>query len=276
MASVRVLREHKKLLLLPVLSVLAMVVAGAVFWIPATIGLSKPAGVTELSKVAGYVLLAAGYYALSVVGVFFNAALILAVDQVLRGGDAGIRTALRATLRRFPTILGWALVSCTVSLILRAVDRKVEIAAAVLGFGWSLFAFLALPAVVLGGNGIRQSAGETRELFKRAWICEIAGSIRVYLLVLVLSIPVLPVLFVGLGRATEFSMLTSVAVSALWIGLVALFASTVNGVFRTVVYHYAKTGFVWPPFAGIEANRTVPAGVYPPGYLEWTGQDSRV
>jgi Family of unknown function (DUF6159) len=276
MASIRVLREHKRLVLFPVLSIIAMLAVAASLWLPVALTLPSGPGGTGLPNAVGYVLLALGYYAMSVASVFFNAALIFAVDQVLRGEDTGIRIALRATLRRTPAILGWALISCTISLILRTFDRKVEIAAVVLDISWSLFAFLALPAIVLGGTGVRKSASETRQLFKRGWLEEIVGSIRIHLMVLVLAIPVLPILFVGFGRSTEFSMLTSLAVSALWMGLVALFASTVNGVFRTVVYHYAKTGTIWPRFAGIGSAKGVPPGGYAPGFLEWTSRGTQV
>ena len=269
-ASIRVLREHKRLLVFPLLSAIAALVIAALFWLPGALTLRGSSNGTGTTRVIGIALLVLGYYVMTVASVIFNAALIFAVSQVLRGEEVGIRIALRAVLRRLPTILGWALISCTISLILRSLDRKVEIAAALLDISWALFSFLALPAIVLGGTSARKCVGETRQLFKRAWVEEIAGSIRIRVVVWLILLPLLPVLFVGLGRATAFSMITGLAISAVWIGLVALLLSAVNGVFRTVVYHYAVTGTIWSQFGGIDLNKMTPAGGYAPGFLEWS------
>lgn len=239
-----------------------MLAIAASFWVPGELTLRGAPGGTGTAKTVGIVLFVLGYYLATVASVFFNAAFIFAVGQVVRGEEVGIRIALRAMLRRMPTILGWALISCTISLLLHALDRKVEIAAVLLDVSWSLFNFLALPAIVLGGTSLRKSVGETRQLFKRAWVQEIAGYIRLRVVMWILLLPLLPVLFFGFGRATATSMITSLCVSAVWIGLVSLLLSAVTGVFRTVLYHYATTGIVWSQFAGIDVNTMSPAGGY--------------
>ena len=64
----------------------------------------------------------------SAIVIFFNAALVAAALERLRGGDPNIGSGLRAASARLPQILAWALISVIVSIILQALRERGGIA----------------------------------------------------------------------------------------------------------------------------------------------------
>jgi hypothetical protein len=255
MASVRVLRTHKRLILFPVMATLAEVILLASFVVPLVVSRHGSSTGDGNFSVVQYVLFALGYLVLTAIGLFFNAALILAADQALRGEQPKVGTSLRAALRRLPTILAWAALSATISILVRAVDRKIPFVSGIIGIGWSLVTFLALPAIVLEDVGVVRSVRRSVELFRTTWGDEVSGIVRLWVVVLVLAIPTFPVLFFGFGLQTVSSMLIATAATVLWLGLVGLFLSTVTGVFRVAIYHFAATRTTPSQFAGIDLSQ---------------------
>src|SRR5690606_1356559 len=57
---------------------------------------------------------------ISFVVIFFNAALIAAAIERLRGGDPTVASGLRAVVPHIHNIFGWAVISASVGLVLRA------------------------------------------------------------------------------------------------------------------------------------------------------------
>ena len=259
-ASLGVLRANKKLLVFPLLSLASAIILLAVFVLPFVLtsrgsGASASSGTSSLGPLQ-YVIFAFGYLLLAVIAMFFNAALILAADQAFRGERPGIAASLRATRRHAPAIVAWGLFGGTVSLIARAVDRRIPFASAIVGTTWSAVTFLALPVIVLEGGGAARGVRRAAHLFRTTWGEEVTGAVRIGLLAAVLSIPLLPVLFFGLGSESGSAMLAALAVCALWIGFVSLIISTVTGVFRVAVYHFAATRSTPPQFAGADLARS--------------------
>ena len=85
--------------------------------------------------------------------VFFNAALVFAADKRLRGEPVTIGEAVHAAGARAHVLLPWAVVSATVSLVLRAIEERAgivgRIVGSLVGLAWSLVTFLVLPVLVI-------------------------------------------------------------------------------------------------------------------------------
>ena len=139
----------------PVMSITAEAVVLAAFLVPyLAMRHGSSAGPTRLG-ITGYVLAALCYLALTAVSAYVNAALLIAVSQSMRGGQPSIGGALRSASRALPSILAWSVVSSTVGLLIRALDRRIPVVTAVLGISWSALSFFALPVMVFEGVGPR-------------------------------------------------------------------------------------------------------------------------
>ncbi|MEU5265440.1 DUF6159 family protein [Amycolatopsis sp. NPDC021455] len=264
-ASFRVLRAHKGLAWFPVLAGIAGLLVAAAFLTPAFFTAHVQTGGVRPS-VGTYVLLGAFYLVSAFVTIFFNAALISQADVALRGdgGVPGVGAGLAAASRRWPALLGWAGLSATVSLVMRTLEERLgflgSIVSGLIGLAWRLTTFLVLPVVMLEGTGVRDSVKRSVELFRRAWGENVAGTAGLGLIGFLLTLTGY-VVFLGAGfllggTATVF---VAVGLAIVWTLLVAVFTTTLSGIYQTALYRYAADGVVPGEFASIdfsEAFRT--------------------
>lgn len=238
-----VLRADKELLTLPVISFAATLVVMASFLVP-----GFNAGLLNSGDpgAAGYILLFALYIALAYVTIFFNAALILAADERMRGGDPTVRSALSAASAHAGRMLPWALLSATVSVILQVIEEQGfigDIVASVLGFAWSAITFLVIPVLVLEKVGVAEAVRRSMNLFKRTWGENIAAQIGFGLLGFVAAIPGMVLLFLAL-TASSAGTVVLLPVAVAWIAVTAVILAALNGVFQAALYYYATDGQV--------------------------------
>jgi len=242
-SSWAVLKADKELLVLPVLSAIATLIVAASFLVPLLFTGDQTG---EISG-AGYVLLFVMYVALAYVTIFFNAALVHAAHERLQGGDPTIGSALRGAMSRAGQILPWAIVSATVSIILRAIEERAgivgRIVTGIAGIAWSLVTFLVLPVLVIEGVGIVEAVKRSGALFKRTWGENVAAQIGFGLLGFVLALPAIALLFLAAGAGSTGGALL-IVVAVLWVIAVTLVVATLNGIFQTALYLYAVDGAV--------------------------------
>ncbi|MEX0977727.1 MAG: DUF6159 family protein, partial [Pirellulales bacterium] len=125
--SFAVLREEKTLLVFPLLSGLACLFVLASFALPLwATGYAQVVfddGQFPQDPLA-YVLLFLFYFVNYFVVIFFNSALISCAIIRFHGGDATLGDGMSAAISRLPQIVGWALVSATVGVILKAIESR--------------------------------------------------------------------------------------------------------------------------------------------------------
>ncbi|MGH3416265.1 MAG: DUF6159 family protein, partial [Actinocrinis sp.] len=126
---------------------------------------------------------------------------------------------------------------------------------AVLGASWSVLSFFALPVIVFEGVGPVKGTRRAVEVMRSAWREEVAGTLRLGGILLLLAIPAAPVLFFGYGSENGTAMLLAVAVCALWFGFCGLVLSCLSGVYRAALYLYATTKAAPPQFTGVDLGR---------------------
>ncbi len=158
-----VLMKDRELILFPVFAVVGLIpvgLAGAV--------LTASSGDGQPSMIAMGILLVAAY----VVTVFFNAALVSAALERLRGGDPDIGSGLRHAMRHIHHIVLWAIISATVNLALRALERRApDLVVRLIGGAWEFLTFFVVPVMVSENHGpitsIKRSAGIVRQTWGR-------------------------------------------------------------------------------------------------------------
>ncbi|MEV6913960.1 DUF6159 family protein [Amycolatopsis sp. NPDC051106] len=256
-ASLRVLRAHKGLAWFTVLAgVAGLFVAGA-FLTPAFF--LSHVEITDHGRLTAgsWVLLAAFYLVSAFVTIFFNAGLISQADVALRGGSPAVSAGLAAAASRWPALLGWAGISATVSAVLRAIEERLgflgSIISGLIGLAWRLTTFLVLPIIMLEGAGVKAGVRRSVELFRRTWGENAAGGAGIGLIGFILSLAGYAVLllagFLLGGTATVFVCL---GLAIVWSVLVAVFSTTLSGIYQTALYRYAADGAVPGEFASVD------------------------
>lgn len=243
-ASWRVLQADKELMVLPVLSMVATILVAISFVIPMlALGSFEGEGLTLVD----YAILFAFYIVAAFVTIFFNAALVHAADERLQGGDPTLGSALRGAGNRVGRILPWAIVSATVSIVLRAIEERFgglgRLVAGLAGMAWSLVTYLVIPILVVEDIGVVDAIKRSGSLFRRTWGENVAAQFGFGLLGFVASLLGIAIAVIGVTAGGVLGIL-GLVIGALWIVLVAVVLAALNGIFQTALYHYAVDGQV--------------------------------
>jgi hypothetical protein len=247
-ASWAVLRQDKELALLPLVAFVAWVVIAATFVLPIVVIAGDASnGDGWTSNPVNWVLGFLGYLAVTYVMIFFNAAIVCGADERMQGGDPTLASALRGARDRAGVLLPWAVLSATVSLVLRAVEERAgivgRIVVGLVGLAWSLVTFLVLPILVVERIGVVPAVKRSTELFKHTWGENVVTNGGIGLLGFVASLAglvvVMPLLMLG-GPAT----IVGIGIGLAWIAVVTCVTTTLSGIVSLALYRYATGGRV--------------------------------
>ena len=259
-ASTDVIKNDGELLLLPLLSgIVASALLGALVSQAVADGTFAAMkdhhtfGATQ----SFYVWLFAFYIVAYFVNIFFNTALVGAAIERLDGGDPTIRSALGLAFRRLPAILGYAIISATVGLFLRALGERGgiigRIVAGSLEFAWSIATFLVVPVLAAEGVGPMEAIERSAELLKKTWGENLIGSSGI---AVVTGFAAAGAAAAGLGGYYLFDVGNALGMPVMivagfaFVGVVA-FGSALSAVYSAALYAYAVLG---EPPAGFDRS----------------------
>jgi hypothetical protein len=236
-ASWQVLREDKTLVLFPVFSGIATVITAALFFVPVGLIAASSAGFTPVAWILTFI----AYVALAFVVIFFNSALVFAADKRLHGQEVTVGEALQSSMDRVHVLLPWAVVSATVSIVIRAVEQRAglvgRIVASLVGVAWALVTFLVLPVLVFEKLGPIAAVKRSGSLFKKTWGENVVANAGIGILGLLAVLAGLPLLL--LIAAGPVGAVVGIGLFVLWMISVSLVLSALTGIYQTALYRYA-------------------------------------
>ena len=269
-SSWAVIREDKELLLLPVISAIAGLLLAAPFALGAlglfvvsggTTSTTSTSSTSSSSTSSGVpaafigvlVLMFIAYFVVAFVAIFFQAALVLGANERMTGGNPTVRSSLAMAWECKGHIAGWAAISATVSVALKALQERAgivgRIAAGIAGMAWTLVTMLVLPILVIEKTGVKEAFTRSASAFKRTWGENVVGNAGIGLVSFLASLAVLVVSapFFVLGAKTSGApggalVVVGAVIVLVGLVLVSVFSAAINGVFRTALYRYAVLG----------------------------------
>jgi hypothetical protein len=259
-ACAAVLRADKELVLFPILSSVGVLLVVASFAVPSLLaGLfdNLVAGKVPNFEIFGLILLFLFYLAQHSVILFSNAALVGAALIRLRGGDPTVRDGARIAFGHIGPILGYALISAVVSLLVqsgsgsRGRGRRGGLlggfVASMIGMAWSLATFLVVPVLVAENVGPIEAVKRSAAYLKKTWGEQIVGNFGMGAIFglagFIGSLAILaPAIFLAYHLQSLALGLAAVALMVLWIVAVGLVSSTLHGIYSAAVYRYAVEG----------------------------------
>jgi hypothetical protein len=247
-------------------ALLALVAAGALF-VPGWV-LGDAAGGAGHHSWAYWVGGIFASFGASVVGIYFQSALVIGANERADGGDPTLRSCLDAAWAVRGRIIKWALLATTVGAVIRAVERRFGAVGSVIGFlsglAWAIATFLVVPVVVAENVGPIEAAKRSGQIVKQTWGTSLRTTLRFGVIQAVIVIPAVIVLGIGVALLVDASTAdrTVGAVLALAGGATLLAAgvvfSAISGYARALIYRYA----VGQPVPGVDA--ALFAGVFQP------------
>jgi len=252
--SWRVLMKDKELIWFPIFGVIgSVIILGIFFAIASATGAidriqditaqqnnAQAAGQTQTANLGDIILLVLLYISVYFITIFFNSALIAAALERLRGGDPNISSGMAVAMKHIPQILGWAIISASVGLILQILRSRQNnflgrIVIDLIGGAWAFMTFFVVPILVNEGKSpigsIKRSAGMVRETWGRQ-ITASFGFQLVYLIAGVIAI--LPALLF-FAIFPILGIIVGVITISIAIGVVG----ALEGIFKAALYEYA-------------------------------------
>ena len=257
-ASASVLRSDKELLLFPLLSALASLVVAASFFVPALLGgLFTGMRAEGRPDIVVYALLFAFYVVQYFVIIFFNTALVGAALIRLRGGDPTVADGFRIAMSKLPAILGYAVISATVGVILRVLQERAgfigRFVVGLIGLAWTVASFLVVPVLVNNDVGPIDAVKRSAELLKKTWGENLIGNTGIGLVFGFLTFAAIfagggLIVLAAMNGTTALIVLTAVIVG-IAILLLVLVQAALQGIYSAALYRYAAEGEAGGGFA---------------------------
>lgn len=232
-SSSRVLNNHRRLMLFPLLATMTGLTVLVVF---------LPIIVHGSSTEAGFAL-AGLYLALELVSVFYNAALSCESLRALRGQSTSVAGGLGSAAARWKAVAGFSLISSTVGVALGALDhaRQRGLIRFMLGTAWLFVSYLAVPVMMAERRGGYDSLRRSGRLLRQTWGETALGEIGVR----VITIPVvLTILILGalLSDLIDHPIALVLAICLLMAFVIAF--GTLQAIYRCALYIYAAEGVI--------------------------------
>jgi hypothetical protein len=256
-ASLEVLKLDKELLIFPLISSVVMIFVTLTFLIPTLVGNVLDSILNTGMPIFGYIVLFLFYLVQYMVVFYNNTALVGAAMIRLRGGDPTVKDGYKIAASRISPILGWALLSATVGLILNMLSNNSRqkgrgiggIITSILGAAWNVITFLVVPILAVEGLGPIKAVQRSWELLKRSWGEQISGTLSIGLVFgLIGVLGGLLLAGIGIGLSILINSIIPGILFAIFlfffIMAVSLLSSTLSGIFSAAVYAYAVDGQV--------------------------------
>ena len=242
--SLGILRKEKGLIVLPFLSLLLTGVAWLAFFVSIFFFTSTPT--SPWGSWPFYVGLALVYFFTFFVSIYFNAAVMGAAMIRLNGGDPTISDGLRVAKENWKRIAGWALVSATVGLILRALAERFgfigRIVAGFAGAAWGIVTYLVVPVLIFEKIGPWAAVRRSGSLLRKTWGEAAGGYITLGAIFVLLALPGIAFFVIGALVGGVIGLIIGVAIAAIYWLILGLLGAAAQSILVTALYRYATTG----------------------------------
>ncbi len=257
-ASFAVVRADKELLLLPVMSVCALLLLLGSLMVPVAMLGGFSAGAAQGDSPASLAAALVFYTAIWFVGLYFNAALVGAAMIRMDGGNPTLGDGLRIAWARRGRILGYALIAATVGLVLRAIGERVgwlgALVVRLVGATWAVATFLVVPVLVTRDVGPLAAVKESAELLRGTWGENLIGNFGLGLAFAAAYLAWMAVCAVALYLAAQTGAIVLMGavmlVGVLVLLVISALQATMQGVYAAALYRHAThPGAAVPGFA---------------------------
>lgn len=232
-----------------VLSATVIVLAISVVVAVAAVALRREAGPVGYAMV-GLV----AYYCLSVMVTAVAVGVAGLVADSLESRPVSSSTGWRVIALRRRSIAGWALVDLVAGVPSRTIGSWTvdQLTVLLIGFGWGLVSFFAIPTIALTGGSPLATARQSLRLVRRRWGDAVYSTVYLWVrAVVVFGLPatvaaIAGVLLIRGDRVIIGGALFAAGVAGL--ALAYLVTQTARAVLTVALYRYAESGTVYGAF----------------------------
>lgn len=210
-----------------------------------------------------YALIFLTYFGLAFIATFFNVCVVYTTKVRFEGGNATFSESIRFAFTKLGLIVQWSLLSASVGLLLRVLDRLASsfgrigqivggIIVGILGAAWSIATIFVVPILVYEGMGPIDAVKKSIQSVKDTWGENMVKGLGLGLMAF---FSYLLVIAVGIGLAWVLSaqfdavgLMIGIVIGGCLLLLTGLIFKVANTVFSTALYLYASERVVAADF----------------------------
>lgn len=266
-ASWQMLRQDRELVWLPAVGAATSLLAAVILFVPGWF-LGAAIGGTQQNSWSGTFGGVLAVFAATIVGIYFQAALVIGANERADGGDPTFGGCLRSAWAVRGPIVRWGLLTATVGIAIRALEERLGFLGSIIGFlgglAWAIASFLVVPVLVAEDLGPVEAVKRSSQLIKSNWGTSLRTTLRFGVVQFVLTmVPVLVAvvgavaLSSGSTAGTAIGVVLILAAIAGFLALAMVFAA-IGSYARALIYRFASG----QPVPGIDPRLFV--GVFQP------------
>jgi hypothetical protein len=255
-----VMRLDRELLLLPLISSLIIlpIVGLGIAKLVVTSNFSTIDGAAQSSSSANLWYFIPIMFVVTLIGNFFNSALIWGALERFRGNDPTIRSSLARARQRFAPVAVFGTISFAIGTVLQIIESYApwfvgRLFAWLAGIAWSVANVFSICTIVDSSDGISlfNPTKKSTELIRKTWGTSLVASFSLGIISFLAILPGVGLLATGvintLVRSNAEGLHPSMFVLPAMPGLILIFAaslitSALTIILKTAVYYYAVTG----------------------------------
>jgi hypothetical protein len=186
---------------------------------------------------------------------FFQAGLISIVSAQISGRKMSFGQGMNNAANHAGKIFLWSLVAATAGIIMDIVNNKLKLAGRIstfiFGIAWGIVTFFIVPVLVLENETIGASMKRSGQIFKDKWGETLIANISTtFYSMLILAIGfVLFSVFLLLANPSTSLIIISLVLFLVFALAVILLFSTIEGIYRVVLYEYAAHNIISDTFS---------------------------
>jgi hypothetical protein len=231
--SYGVIKNQKKILLLPVASALLIVGAGLVLFMNVILSMLYGNFIFQLTSIF-YLQVLVFYFVTYFISIFFNAAIVDIAIQELKGKKVSVSDGLSVAAKRLDRVLEWTTIAATVGIAVRLVSNNkiARIFANIFELGWEFASLFVIPIFVYQDLSAWKAFKESLSLFKKTWGTSIVGGLSIGVLNFVLLLAGLVVAMGVIVVSPQISVIfATIVVYIIYAAVVISFFSVLQQVF---------------------------------------------
>jgi len=249
-ASWEVLKTDKEILFGPIISGIMMMILVASFLLPVFLvrDFSLIQRLIQEDSNSFMIMLFVFYFLSYLIIIFFNSVIVACATIRMSGGNPTVLDGVNVACPRIFKIILWALVSASVGIILRMIQGRSNFVgrafAGLLGMAWSVASYLVVPILVNENKGPFSALGDSVELLKKTWGEGLLGTFSFGLVFTLMSLPAVLVVMAGGYSGKGLLALVLLAAAAVYLVVLSVFQSALQGIFQAALYQFARFGHV--------------------------------
>lgn len=170
----------------------------------------------------------------------------------INGKNPSLMDGFKLPNKHFFKLFKWSIIVATVSIILtslsklekrkrKGISMGTHIASKNLSVMWNVATFFVIPIILFEDYKIFPSIKRSLELFKKTWGESLTSQFSIGLIFFLFALPMFLILILAIVSKIIILIIIVFSLSFIYIGILIILASSVNGILRATLYQYATT-----------------------------------